>query len=58
MAEFLEAARLTIVIRGSRVDSMVRWPYLEAELIRRVGPHEAALATAGSASAAATSGGP
>lgn len=42
MAEALEAPRLTVVMRSARVDSMVRWPWVEAELVRRLGPEQAA----------------
>lgn len=42
MADTLEAPRLTIVMRSARVDSMVRWPWVEAELVRRLGPDQAA----------------
>ncbi len=42
MAEALEAPRMSIVVRSGRVDTMVRWPWVEAELIRRIGPERAA----------------
>ncbi len=42
MAEALEAPRMTIVLRSARVDTMVRWPWVEAELVRRLGPEQAA----------------
>lgn len=42
MADALEAPRLTVVLRSARVDTMVRWPWVEAELVRRLGPADAA----------------
>jgi len=42
MADSLEAPRLTVVMRSARVDTMVRWPWVEAELVRRLGPEKAA----------------
>jgi hypothetical protein len=41
MAESLEAPRMTVVIRSGRVDIMVRWPWVEAELVRRLGREKA-----------------
>jgi hypothetical protein len=42
MADALEAPRLTFVVRSARVDSMLRWDWVEAELNRRLGPEQAA----------------
>lgn len=42
MVKALESPRLVIVVRSARVDSMLRWPFVEAELIRRLGPEQAA----------------
>ena len=42
MAAALEAPRMTVVLRSARVDSILRWPWVEAELVRRLGPEQAA----------------
>ena len=41
MADALEAPRMTVVIRAGRVDTLVRWPWVEAELVRRLGRDKA-----------------
>ncbi len=41
MASALEAPRLTVTIRSGRVDTRVSWPWVEAELVRRLGPEKA-----------------
>lgn len=42
MADALEAPRMTVVIRSGRIDKMIRWPWVEAELVRRLGKEKAA----------------
>jgi hypothetical protein len=41
MADSLEAPRMVVVIRSGRVDTIVRWPRVEADLVRRVGREKA-----------------
>jgi hypothetical protein len=46
-AEALEAPRMTIDIRSGRVDTSLRWPRLEADLVRKLGRDKATRIVAG-----------